>query len=228
MSSGSYFTIYRKHTKQTVSLNALDVVKDEYRKSNQNEFSASSNKIDDFPVLMHASFKSSPQESDEDCSVYYDKDGYVYDKLLEFHFGSSFTCLKEKFRTNPYVFSESSVIVSKNDAEKMLQAIEYVLSEKYSKEFEDVLSNEYVEVFGNGLSAFDDRFNKPHEKVYLDKEGDNWTVSFGDSQWSAEIHECDEEIRFNLKRARNCIRAFLDAECYEWNGHELVLEYSTY
>lgn len=228
MSSGSYFTIYMKHTKKKVAQDVLDALKEQYRKSNQNSFSSSSKDPDDFPILMHASFKSELQEDDENCSVYYDKDGVVHDKLLEFHFGSSFTCLKEKFRTNAYVFSESSVIVSKAEAEKMLQAIEYVLSEDYSKKFEDILDNEYVEVFGRGFSKFDDRFSSSSEKVYIDKNDDGWTLSFGDSQWEAEIQRDDEDTCFNLKRVRSCLRAFLDAESYEWSGQELVLEYSTY
>lgn len=228
MSSGSYFTIYRKHTNKKVAQDVLDALKEQYRKSNQSSFSSSSKDPDDFPILMHASFKSELQEDDENCSVYYDKDGVVHDKLLEFHFGSSFTCLKEKFRTNAYVFSESSVIVSKAEAEKMLQAIEYVLSEDYSKKFEDILDNEYVEVFGRGFSKFDDRFSSSSEKVYIDKNDDSWALSFGDSQWEAEIQRDDEDTCFSLKRVRSCLRAFLDAESYEWSGQELVLEYSTY
>ena len=157
-----------------------------------------------------------------------DKDGFVHDKLLEFHFGSSFTALKDKFRTNAYVFSESSVLISRSEAEKMLQAVEYILSENYSREFEDILNNEYVDLLGNGFSRFDDRFIKSRDKMYVEKDCDGWTVSFGDYQWDVETHECDEEIKSNLKRVRTCLRAFLDAECCSWDGHELVLEYSTY
>ena len=227
MSSGSYLTLYRKHINQKVSSDVLDAVKEQYKKSNESCFSVSK-KSDDFPLLMHASFKPEPQESDEDCSTYYDKDGIVHDKLLEFHFGSSFTALKEKFRINSYIFSESSTLISKSEAEKMLQAIKYILSKNYNREFEDMLSNEYVNVFGNGLSFFDDRFIQHNDKVYIDKDGENWVVSFGDYQWNAEINECDEDIIFDLKRVSTCLKAFLDAECYEWNGHELVLEYSAY
>ena len=227
MSSGSYLTLYRKHVNKKVSSDVLDAVKEQYKKSNESCFSTSK-KSDDFPLLMHASFKPEPQESDEDCDTYYDKDGIVHDKLLEFHFGSSFTALKDKFHTNAYIFSKSSVLISKNEAEKMLQAVEYILSKKYSREFEDILNNEYVDLLGNGLSYFDDRFIQCREKIYVDKDGENWVVSFGDYQCNAETNECDEEIIFNLKRVSICLKAFLDAECYSWNGHELVLEYSTY
>lgn len=228
MSSGSYFIIYRKHNKKKVSDDVLNALKEEYRKSNNSSFSAVQNKdLDDFPVLMNSSFKVDAFD-ENDCSVWYDKDGHVYDKLLEFHFGSSFTCLKDKFRTNAYKYSESSVIISRNEAEKMLQAIEYVLSEEYSKRFEDILDNEYVDIFGRGFSPYDERFIKSHGKIYIDKECDSWTASIGDYQWNVEIEESDNDVKSNLKRMRSCLRAFLDAESYEWNGHELVLEYSTY
>lgn len=228
MSSGSYFTIYRK-TSRSVQADVLEAVREEYRKSNASSLSTSSSEDkDDFPVLMNTNFKSELQEIDERCNEYIDKDGVVHEKLLDFHFGSSFTCLKDKFRTNPYKFSESSLIISRDEAEKMLQAAEYVLSENYSKKFEDILSNEYVELFGRGLSAFDDRFREKTQRIYIDKEGRGWTVSFGDSQWAAEIAEEDDDARFNLKRVCSCIRAYLDAETYEYNGMSLVLEYSAY
>lgn len=229
MSSGSYFTIYRKHSKKQAPAEEIDRLKEEYRKSNYSSVSTSAGKNeDDFPVLMHASFKNELQEDDEECNTYYDKDGFIYDKLLEFHFGSSFTCLKDKFRTNPYVFSDSALIISKTEAEKMLQAVDYVLSEKYSKDTEDILNNEYVERFGSGLSSFDDRFMKHRDRVYIDKEGHGWTLSFGDPQFDAEIAECDADARFNLKRMHSCLRAFVDAESNEYSGNELVLEYSVY
>ena len=230
MSSGSYFTIYRKHNRKTVQDDVLNAIKEQYRMSNRESFSTHQEKdLDDFPVLMHASFKAgSCNEDSDECSTWYDKDGYVYDKLLEFHFGSSFTCLKDKFRTNPYKYSESAVIVSRSEAEKMLQAVEYLLSEDYNRSFEEILNNEYVDILGRGFSLYDDRFVKPRDKVYIDKEGHGWTASFGDYQYDVETAENDNDIRFSLKRMRSCLRAFLDAECYEWNGYELVLEYSTY
>ena len=229
MSSGSYFTIYRKHTGKKAADDVLEAVKEQYRASNRNEQGFSTSKsIDDFPVLMDASYKAYSQESCEYNSTYYDKEGYVYDKLLEFHFGSSFTCLKEEFHTDAYTFSKSAVLVSKAEAEKMLQAVEYLLSEEYSKKVESILSNKYIELFGRGLSSFDTRFTKLRSKMYIDKDGAGWTVSFGDYQLEAEIAECDDDIMFSLKRMRACFRAFLEAESYEWSGQELVLEYSTY
>ena len=230
MSSGSYFTIYRKHKDIIVPANKLDKIKEEYKKSDESLFKrtneeTSSNDID-VPVLMHESFTASPYDDAERNYNYYDKDGHLHERLLEFHFGSSFTILKEHFRLNAYRFSESAVLISKNEAEKMLQAVNYILNGNYSKSFEDVLNNEYVEILGDGYSPFDDRFKKSRENIYIDKHDESYTVTFGDTQWDREIAETDSDIVFSLKRVRSCLQAFLDAESYEWESTSLVLEYS--
>ena len=232
MSSGSYFTIYRKHKDVVASIETLDKIKEEYKKSDERLFKdiekASSNEKLDLPVLMHESFTASPYDDAERNYNYYDKDGHLHERLLEFHFGSSFTALKEHFRLNAYRFSESAVLISKNEAEKMLQAVNYILNGNYSKSFEDVLNNEYVEILGDGYSPFDDRFKKNRENIYIDKHDESYTVTFGDAQWDREIAETDNDIVFSLKRVRSCLQAFLDAESYEWESTSLVLEYSAY
>ena len=231
MSSGSYFTIYRKHKNTHLTLENLNALKDEYYKSN-NEFSSKDNTTkceDNIPLLMHEAFTAKSYDFDSKNNKYYDKDGVLHEKLLDFHFCSSFTCLKEHFSLNAYKPSQSSIFISTDEAKKMLQAINYILSKKYDKAFEDILDNEYVNLFGNGFSLFDDRF-KCHidRKIYLDKTGDGYIISFGDSQWDAEIAECDDDIVFSLRRVKSCLNAFLDAETYSYDGFELILEYSAY
>ena len=230
MSSGSYFTIYRKHTSNKVAQDVIDALKNEYVLHNKENslFRDDKTKEDDFPLLMHASFKASHVIEDSSSNAYYDADGYVHDKLLDFHFGSSFSCLKDKFRLNAYKFNESSTLISKNEAEKMLQAIEYVLGEEYSKKFEQVMDNEYVELFGNGYSLFDDRFSKVHKPIYIDKRSEGFAVHFNDYGLDAEVAESDNDMKFNLKRVRACLFAFLNAEECPWDNEELILEYSAY
>ena len=232
MSSGSYFTIYRKHKDVIASADKLDKIKEEYKKSDDRLFNdANQSSLDkdfDLPVLMHESFTANTYDDSEKNYNYYDRDGHLHERLLEFHFSSSFTALKEHFRLNAYRFSESAVLISKNEAEKILQAINYILNGNYSKSFEDVLSNEYVEMLGDGYSLFDNRFKKNKANIYIDKHDKSYTVSFGDSQWDREIAETDNDIVFSLKRVRSCLQAFLDAESYEWESTSLVLEYSAY
>lgn len=233
MSSGSYFILYRKHLKNTVSNDTIDALKHEYFLANKRDLFGASRTDDDLakdiPLLMPSTYKYSDGPI-EDLSTYeyYDADGYRYDKLLEFHFGSSFSCLKKQFNLDPYRFSSRSVLLSKSEIEKMLQAIEYILSRKYSREFEHILNNEYVEMFGNGYSVFDNRFKAYDQPIYIDKDGENYSVSFHDHQIDAEIAENDSDIEYNLNKSKACFLAFLNAECYSWENEELVLEYSAY
>lgn len=231
MSSGSYFIIYRKYKDNVVPSDVIDKIKEEYKKSDRlfnDADQSSSDKDFDLPVLMHESFTANSYDDAERNYNYYDRDGHLHERLLEFQFGSSFTALKDHFRLNAYRFSESAVLISKNEAEKMLQAINYILNGNYSKSFEDVLNNEYVEIFGDGYSLFDDRFKKNRENIYIDKHDESYTVTFGDVHLDREIAETDNEIVFSLKRVRSCLQAFLDAESYEWESTSLVLEYSAY
>lgn len=234
MSSGSYFTIYRKHIKSKVDQATLDALKNEYYLSNKDSI-FSSNVDDaklkeDMPLLLNAKFSHRRECSSETdkCMTYYDANGYVYDKLLEFWFGSSFSCLRDSLNLNRNTFNRCSTFISKVEAKQMLQAIEYVLSGKYSREFEDILNNEYVDIFGEGYSRFDNRFNSRKDPIYIDKNNDGYCIHFGDYQCSLEIVECDDEHIISLKRARVCLLAFLEAEESSWNDEEIVLEYSVY
>ncbi len=236
MSSGSYFTIYRKKSNCRASQEVLAALKNEYFLSNKSSCLCKDSTDEDemkkdIPLFMDSEFKSKPSydEDSKKTSIYYDKDGIVHEKLLDFHFGSAFTCLREHFALNPYKLSQSSVVVSKADAEKMLQAIEYVLSEEYSKKFESVLNNEYVKMFGDGYTPFDNRFKTAHRPIYVDKDGDDgYTVSFNDQLLDDESTEFDDGIKFHLCIARACLLAYLNAEVYSYRGEELVLEYSAY
>ena len=232
MSSGSYFTIYRKHKNIIMQDSMLASLRNEYIKSSQNSMFASRDKQDsnDVPQLMLKNFKaSSCLEDDDSCNEFYDANGVLHERLLTFHFCSDFTALKDKFNLNAYRYDKQSVFVSKNEAEKILQAIDYLLSREYSQKFEDILNNEYVELLGNGYSVFDNRFKNTNEELYIDKlSDDGYSVTFGDTQYNAEVKESDSSIVFNLKRTKSCIQAFLDAESYDWKNEELVLEYSAY
>lgn len=232
MSSGSYFTIYRKNTKFTASNGILDALKNEYFLSNKKD-TFNSKKSDeelkaDLPVLMDSEFKSDHSCESKPSYVYYDGNGIKYDKLLEFHFGSAFSCLREEFGLNPYSFSRSAVLVDRSEAEKMLQAVEYVLSEEYGKNIEKILNNKYVNMFGHGYSPFDKRFSTHREPIYIDREGKSYVVKFSDSYYGTEIAEEDASIRYCLEHLKACLLAFLNAEVCTWDGEELVLEYSVY
>lgn len=232
MSSGSYLTIYRKFNNEHAA--NLDKIKAEYLKADSSLFKPEDSKDEDpeedLPLLMCDAFtaQSCYDTDGKDCN-YYDKYGILHKKLLDFHFGSSFTALKEHFHLNPYKFSTSSTFINGDEASKILQAVEYILSRDYSKKVESMLRNEYVDILGKGYSPFDNRFVERTKRVYIDKDGDNYTVSFGDEQWEAEIAEEDEYVELSLRCVKSCIQAFLDAESYSWtHSTDLVLELSAY
>ena len=234
MSCGSFFTIYRKNKTNIVSKEIIDALKNEYYLLNKNHsFLKTNDKNDDklkndIPILMNANLKHNSVEDSNDY-IFYDCDGVTYTKLLDFHFISTFSCLKKEWNLNPYYFKSSSKLVSKNEAEKILQAIKYVLSEKYSKEFEDILSNEYVEIFGEDYSPFINRFINHKHPIHIDKDGPgHYVIEFDDNSYNVEIAECDACAKSNMERVKICIEAFLQTEIYSWNNEDLVLEYSVY
>lgn len=229
MSSGSYFTLYRKCTKVKASSEVLDALKNEYFLANKKDLFAGNKDDKALPLLLHAGFKADFAALEENkTDVYYSEDGTKHVRLLDFHFGSTFTALKEHFNLDPYRVNQTSIFISKADAKKILQAIEYILSEDYDKKFEKILDNEFVKILGEGYSLFDNRFKESKNPIYIDKEGRGYTVNFGDSVYEAEISESDDDVKFNLCRTRACLLAFLNAEESTWDGEELVLEYSAY
>lgn len=212
----------------------MDALKNEYFLSNKRGLFAKTDDEEalknDLPLLMHKNFKADHADVDEDneSNVYYSNDGIKHEKLLEFCFNSTFTALKEHFNLDPYKWSHASTLVSKTEAEKILQAIDYILGEDYSKKFESILNNEYVNILGEGLSTFDNRFKKDKSPIYINRDGHNYTVEFNDYCYDREIAESDDGIKCSLRRVRACLLAFLNAEESTWNGEELVLEYTAY
>ena len=232
MSSGSYLTIYRKNNKK-VADEILNTVKNEYYLRNKaDDFSENKSEEDlrnDIPLFLDADFKSDSEVDGADKSdVYYMADGTICKKLLDFHFGSSFVCLKEEFHLDSYKFNRNSSVISKPEAEKMLQAVEYVLNEKYDRQFELVLNNNYVEMFGDGYSPFDRRFAKLHDSLFIEKVSNGYSIEFIDPYVEHERNESDAWIKCNLTTLRAGLLAYLNAEEYTYYGQDLILEYSVY
>lgn len=233
MSSGSYFTIYRKNKGKVAGPYIIDALKSEYIKSEQSSMVGIDGKRvkeGTFPLFMQKNFKADTSIDDDDtCNEFYDSDGVLHERLLMFEFCSDFTALKEHFRLNAYVYNERSTTVSRECAEKLLQAADYILSREYNEKFEEILDNKYVELLGDGYSPFDSRFAHEREPVCIDKSSDDgYYVTFGDRQSVLETRESDSNVVFNLKRMKYCLQAFLHAEPCPWNNTELVLEYTAY
>ena len=78
MSSGSYFTLYRKNTKACTANSVVDALKNEYYLSNKKGIFGDKQNEDvlkkDIPALMHSSFKADSIESNR-SDIYYDAEG---------------------------------------------------------------------------------------------------------------------------------------------------------
>lgn len=234
MASGSYFTIYRKLNK-SVPNETLDKIKNEYFESNKaNLFDSSKpeNELkEDIPLFLDPTFKSTSIDDGNSNYIYYNSDdGKEYLQLLTFDFISTFSCLKEHWDLNPYSYKRATKVVSKVEAAAMLQAIKYVLGGKYSQEFEDILSNEYVDLFGNGYSPYDNRF-KAHDNspVYFDRnDDDGFIITKGDDGIAAEIAESDADAKWNLEHTKIALETYLHASEYCSNDNGLVLTYTAW
>lgn len=146
----------------------------------------------------------------EECPVVWDmidsETGKTYTRVLEFTFTSSFGELVEGLHLNPYDPSHSLVTIGTEMARQMLKAIEYLLLKKYDSDIEEVLDNEYIEVFGECIKEYrDHQYRKkfPNDTEYVSD---------------------DEDDRYALINFRTVLRAFLDT----YDNSNLLLTYEAW
>ena len=132
MSRGSTFVILKK-TDQTVS-------KDEILNNQLREcLTGNPITLDDLPEYIYHS---------EDC--YVNKfNTHIYTPVVSASFISTFTCLSEEFYLNPYDLKHDRVVFTMSTVEDMAQAIRYLYNSDYSSKLEEVLSNPFIEIFGD-------------------------------------------------------------------------------
>jgi len=104
------------------------------------------------------------------------KNGKTYSELLNVHFNSVFRSLIEEFNMNPYN-KTSQIILNYNITSKMIQAINYILSNNYNKDFEKILDNYYLKVFEDLYPDFYNRFNNNFEEYYELKNENDEAIS---------------------------------------------------
>ena len=114
--------------------------------------------------------------------AYYDKRTYV-DKntmelltiLTECNFTSSFTTLIEHYYLSYYNTSERKdrIVITAETARNMLQAVKYLMYEDYSKRLEELLNNEWIEVFSE---LCPDYLKWKHNEEYEDEDS-MWYVN---------------------------------------------------
>ena len=80
-----------------------------------------------------------------------EKDGTCYDSILHLEFNSIFSDLREHYDNTENLdsYGNDRHVISRDEAVEMVRAIDYILLGKYDKGFEEVMGNEFVDIFGN-------------------------------------------------------------------------------
>lgn len=234
MSSGSYFTLYRKYTTCKISSDELNKLIKMYVDENKNKLfgeNRTEKEISkDIPIILNPFFETKKSICDKtvdknDRSIISQrnmfnkilaKDGSYLDELLVWYFNSSFTCLKNEWNMNSYQWSNSKKIIDIPMAEFMLQGCNYLLNGNWSDEFERILNNKWINIFAKG-----------------DDINSYWKYIFrNDKKSLKEIdNENNEEIEIQLSQVKNALETFLTSEVnnpYYNCPTELMLVYTVY
>lgn len=231
MASGSYFTLYRKYTTKA-SESVVSFLKnqylEEYKKSCLSKKTVEEH-LKDLPKVLDFAYGKKETEYDESTKTWKDvrdysidgrrlkyqslllSDNSYVDELLTWHFCSSFTCLKEEWNLDSYVGSRSQYELSKLEAEKILQACDYLLSGNWSDDFEKILNNRWINILSEGNNS--DSYWK---YVYRN-----------DKKSLKEIPRDEQEsAEYDIKRLRHVLDTFTSAD--EDLDDKLILIYTAW
>lgn len=203
MSSGLIFNLIKK-TDKTVSDKVYNDIKHRY---DENYESYSIKSEITYPILFQLHKDESEKYNYPNLGIYVGKDDKrIYHDLIEQSFTSCMNFLKPELDLFTYTDIR---FISVAKAERMVQALKYILSEKYSNEFEDILNNHYIQIFGDEYVPYICRYQK--SKRFTDDE------------------------YYGLKHSYKRLMAFLEnfVYCYDEmtyisNGDELMLIVSGY
>jgi len=125
-----------------------------------------------------------------------------YNELLSVEFNSLFSCLKDEFNLSSYSVN-NTLEISACEAEKMLEAINYLLFEKYDHLLEEaVLNNHYIKVFGETFTPYVNYYIKlNHTNNNIEDEEDNYELFSYNEEYQSEL--CI------LKRVKSILDTFL-------------------
>ena len=170
MSSGSYFTLYRKYKTAASKEEIADIVKRYVQEGKENGLTSKTDEelAADLPLVLDPKIGIKESVYDEQTKSWKDvrdysiagrranylkilrEDNSYLDELLTWNFNSSFTCLKDEWSMQAYTWSGSQHVIDKNTATLMLQACNYLLSGNWSDEVERILDNKWIKIFADG------------------------------------------------------------------------------
>ena len=221
MSSGSYFTLYRKYKAKITDAERADI---EARYAKDEEESGLSRASSDKSVPAEPRLPAVLNPKiDEKESVYDDAnkqwkdvrdysinglranflkvlrdDNSYLDELMSWHFNSSFNCLKNEWSMQSYSWDKCQHVIDYGTAKLMLQACNYLLSGKWSDETEKILDNKWIRIFadGNDCCSYWKYLYRDNKKRLREIESD----------------EDSEDIEWQLKQMKNALEAFVNAD----------------
>lgn len=137
------------------------------------------------------------------------KDKQYFNILLDAHFSSQFTELKDEYNLNPYN-GTNQVVIDIHTAKEMLQAIKYLLSRNYSLGIEDILDNYWISVFSELLPSY-------------------YTQNITDSEFINENKDIEQEGKYILTKFKTVLETYIllvNENCC--NEYQYILLYSAY
>lgn len=193
MSRGSFFILLRENN--TINDNELLLFKQSYlNKINENSYEKYT--LDNFNFNQFICL---------DDYIYIDTINKIkYTELFNLHFISTFSYLKEYWNMSEFNNNPQKVI-NTNIAKLLLQAIDYILSENYNKQFENILNNQYVNVLASDYPPY---YKFVHNENSYNNEDEFW----------------ENETISHLTRMKIIINTFLEIK----DDYKLKLIYEVY
>lgn len=133
--------------------------------------------------------------------------GVPYNVAVEYDFGSVLQDVRdyfiENFGMNPYSHRDSTVELTTDVAKEMLVAIDYLLLEKFDKQIEAAMHNEFIDVLGS--------LSREHESF-------KYRLLFPNDESPSEC----EDNRACLEQLKSLVVAFLN--CDNRENYKFIVE----
>lgn len=237
MSSGSYFTLYRKYKAKITDAERADI-EARYRKSDEedciNKSAGDGDIAYSLPLVLDPKIGVKESVYNEQTKTWKDvrdysinglranflkvlkEDNSYLDELMTWNFNSSFSCLKNEWAMQSYSWDRCQHVIDYGTAKLMLQACNYLLSGKWSDETEKILDNKWIRIFadGNDCCSYWKYLYRNNKKRLREIESD----------------EDSEDIEWQLKQMKSALEAFVnvDTEFLYDDKLEYVLVYTAW
>lgn len=238
MSSGSYFTLYRKYKTKITDVERA-AIEARYKKDNENSFMSSDKAAEAvvrLPMILDPRLGEDETVYDEQQKIWKDvrdysinglranylrvfRDDNTYlDELMSWHFNSSFNCLKSEWCMDSYNWDRCQHVIDVGTARMMLQACNYLLSGKWSDETEKLLDNKWIQIFADGNDCCSYwKYLYRNDKKRL-------------RELASDADNDNDDVEWQLKQMRNALNAFvnIDDEYLYHDKLEYMLVYTAW